>query len=95
DGEQPQGLKQNQRLTTRLTFESKQNVLKVQRGAFLEAGGNRVAYAVDGSMATRREIETGAASGSEVEVIKGLNEGETIVVSDISAFQDAKTVMLR
>lgn len=95
DGEQPQGLKQNQRLTTRLTFESKRNVLKVARGAFLEAGGNRVAYVVDGKMATRREIETGATSVGEVEVIKGLKEGETIVVSDTGSFQDAKTVMFR
>lgn len=95
EGEQPQGLKQNQRLTTRLTFESKRNVLKVARGAFLESGGNRVAYVVDGTMATRREIETGATSVGEVEVIKGLKEGETIVVSDTGSFQDAKTVMFR
>jgi HlyD family secretion protein len=30
DGDKPQGLKQNQRLTTRLTFESKRNVVKVR-----------------------------------------------------------------
>lgn len=95
DGEQPRGLKQNQRLTTRLTFESKRNVIKVQRGAFLEAGGNRIAYVVDGTMATRRAIETGATSVAEVEIKSGLKEGETIVVSDTSAFEDAKTVMFR
>ena len=94
-GEQPQGLKQNQRLTTRLTFESRRNVLKVPRGAFLEAEGSRAAYVVDGQMATRREIEVGATSAAEVEVTKGLKEGETIVVSDTSAFQDAKNVMFR
>ncbi len=94
-GEQPQGLKQNQRLSTRLTFESKRNVLKVARGAFLESGGGAVAYVVDGKMAARREIATGASSVGEVEIVKGLKEGETIVVSDTSSFEDAKTVMLR
>ena len=94
-GEQPQGLKQNQRLSTRLTFESKRNVLKVARGAFLESGGGAVAYVVDGKMAARREIATGASSVGEVEIAKGLKEGETIVVSDTSSFEDAKTVMLR
>ena len=94
-GEQPQGLKQNQRLTTRLTFESKRNVTKVSRGAFLEAEAGRAAYVVDGKMAVRREIETGATSAGEVEIVRGLKEGETIVVSDTSAFQDAKTVMFR
>lgn len=95
DGEQPAGLKQNQRLTTRLTFESKRNVLKVPRGAFLEAEGSRAAYVVDGKMATRREIVAGASSAGEVEIVQGLKEGETIVVSDTSPFQDAKNVMLR
>ncbi|HEX8254370.1 MAG TPA: efflux RND transporter periplasmic adaptor subunit [Thermoanaerobaculia bacterium] len=95
DGEQPQGLKQNQRLTTRLTFESKRNVLKVARGAFLESEGGRAAYVVDGKMATRRAITTGATSVAEVEIVNGLNEGETIVVSDTSQFEDAKSVMFR
>lgn len=95
DGEQPKGLIQNQRLTTRLTFESKRDVLKVSRGAFIEAGGGRVAYVVDGKMATRREIVTGSTSVGEVEVVSGLKEGETVIVSDTAPFRDAKNVMLR
>ena len=95
DGEKPQGLKQNQRLTTRLTFESKRNVVKVARGPFLEAESSRAAYVVDGQLATRREIEVGASSVSEIEIVRGLEEGESIVLSDTSSFNDAKTVMLR
>ena len=94
-GGQPPGLKQNQRLTTRLVYESKKDVLKVPRGAFLESGGGRSAYVVDGTMATRREIVTGASSVGEIEIVRGLREGEKIVVSDTAAFQNAKTVMLR
>jgi HlyD family secretion protein len=95
DGEQPQGLRQNQRLTTRLTFESKRDVLKVARGAFLEADGGRAAYVVQNKMATRRDIVTGASSVGEVEIVKGLSEGETIVLSDTGVFGSAKNVMLR
>jgi HlyD family secretion protein len=95
EGAQPAGLKQNQRLTTRLTFESKRNVLKVTRGAFLESGGGRSAYVVDGKMARRRDIVTGVSSVGEIEIVKGLNEGETIVASDTSAFGGAQNVMLR
>jgi HlyD family secretion protein len=95
DGEQPQGLKQNQRLTTRLEFEAKRNVVKVARGAFLDADGGRAAYVVDGKMATRREIRTGASSVGEIEILNGLNEGDRIVVSDTSTFARAKNVMLR
>lgn len=95
DGAQPEGLKQNQRLTTRLTFESKKNVLKVARGAYLESEGGRAAYVVSDKMATRRAITTGASSVSEIEILSGLKEGESIVLSDTTPFQHAKTVMLR
>lgn len=93
--DQPAGLKQNQRLTTRLVFESKKDVLKVARGAFVDATGGRSAFVVDGKMATLRPITLGVTSASEVEVLDGLAAGETIVVSDTSAFGDAKTVLLR
>jgi HlyD family secretion protein len=93
--EQPAGLKQNQRLTTRLVFESKKNVLKVARGAFVDVTGGRSAYVVDGEMATRRPITLGVTSASEVEVLSGLSAGETIVVSDTSTFGNAGTVLLR
>ena len=93
--EQPPGLKQSQRLSTRLVFESKKNVLKVARGAFVDAGGGRTAWKVDGEVATRRSIILGASSASEIEVIQGLEVGDRIIVSDTTAFGDAKTVLLR
>jgi HlyD family secretion protein len=88
------GMKQNQRVTTRLVFESKHNVLKVPRGAFLESGGGRRAYVVEGNSATRRDIEAGAVSVSEIEIVSGLREGERIVVSDTSTFGNARTIIL-
>jgi HlyD family secretion protein len=93
--EKPEGLKQNQRLSTRLVFESKKNVLKVARGAFVDAGGGRSAWTVNGDVATRRTVVLGASSSSEVEVIQGLDVGDRIIVSDTSTFGDAKTVLLR
>jgi len=90
----PAGMKQNQRLTTRLVFESKHNVLKVPRGAWLESGGGRSAYVVDGKTAERRAIAVGAASVSEVEIVSGLREGERIVTSDTSTFGNAQSLIL-
>ncbi|HEX2123336.1 MAG TPA: HlyD family efflux transporter periplasmic adaptor subunit [Thermoanaerobaculia bacterium] len=94
-GGQPPGLKQNQRLTTRLVFESKRDVLKVARGSFVDAGSGRSAYVVDGKIATKRDITLGASSSTEVEVVSGLAAGERIIVSDTSAFRDKNTVLLR
>ncbi len=38
------GLRQNQRLTTRILIDEHPNVLMVERGSFVDSGGGRVAY---------------------------------------------------
>jgi HlyD family secretion protein len=95
DGDTPPGLRQSQRVSVRILLERRTGVLKVPRGPFVEAGGGRNAYVVEDGVATKREIQTGAMSVSEVEVVRGLQEGEQLVISDTSIFEGAKTVLIR
>jgi HlyD family secretion protein len=82
------GLRQNQRVTARVLIESKENVLKVKRGAFVESGGGRIAYVVNNQSATKRNIQLGARSLGEVEVLSGLKQGDEIIISSISQFNN-------
>jgi HlyD family secretion protein len=91
---QPKGLRQNQRLTTRILMENKQNVLMVQRGQFLESGNGRVAYIVKDNIAQRTAINTGARSLSSVEVLAGLAAGDTIIISGTDQFEGAESVLI-
>ena len=95
DGDTPAGLRQSQRVSVRLLLERKTNVLKVPRGPFVESGGGRTAYVVEDGVATKREIQVGSMSVSEVEIVRGLSEGDQLVVSDTSQFQGARTVLIR
>jgi len=95
DGETPPGLRQSQRVSVRMVLERKTGVVKTARGPFLESGGGRQAYVVDNGVAVKREIQVGAVSVSEVEITKGVNPGERIVVSDTSVFEGARTVLIR
>jgi HlyD family secretion protein len=90
----PDGLRQNQRVSARILLESRADTLVVERGPFLGSGRGRVAYVVEDGMAYRRPIETGAASIGVVEILTGLAEGQTIVISDLGQFRDAGTVLL-
>lgn len=95
EGGTPPGIKQSQRLSARLIFESKKDVLLVDRGPFLESGGGRTAWVVVDSIARPRRIEIGAVGVSAVEIKQGLEEGEEIVISDSNRFQGAEAVLLR
>jgi len=91
----PPGLRQNQRLTTRILMEEKSNVLTLPRGQFLDSGGSRVAYVLDdNNVAHRRSMEIGARSLAAVEVVGGLEEGELVVISSIDQFRSAESVLV-
>ena len=95
DGDMPANLRQNQRLTTRILLAEHPDVLQVQRGQFLDSGAGRVAYVVgEDRVATRRQIETGARSLGAVEVLSGLEPGDTIVISNLDPFRGAESVLL-
>ena len=94
-GDLPHGLKQNQRVTTRLILSSLQDVLTVRRGPFLESGRGRKAWRVVDSLASLQPISIGASSLTQVQVVSGLKEGDVIVISDTTRFQSAETVYLR
>jgi HlyD family secretion protein len=91
----PPGLRQGQRVSVRLVFEKRPDVLKVPRGPFLEGGGGRQVYVLSDGLATLRPIEVGATSVSEVEIVDGLKEGDQILLSGTEPFNGAKTVLVR
>ena len=91
--QRPAGLRQNQRLTARILIEERPNVLKVERGPFVEAGGGNSAYVVDGDVAERRAVKVGAVALDAVELI-GVKEGDQIVISGTDVFGDAQRVRI-
>ena len=94
-GDTPRNLRQNQRLTVRVLLAEHNDVMMVQRGQFLDSGGGRIAYLVTKEgMAEKRRIETGARSLGAVEIVAGLQPGDTIVISNLDAFRSAETVLL-
>jgi len=92
--EVPAGLRQNQRVSVRILMDRRDDVLKVERGGFYEAGGGATAYVVSDGVAEQRPITTGAVSVREVEITSGLAEGEQVVISDTEDFRNVPRVLL-
>jgi HlyD family secretion protein len=93
-GERPAGLRQSQRLSVRIFIDRRNNVLMVDRGAFLDEDGGSFVYLVRGSIAERRPVRLGAESVAKVEILDGLAPGDQIVISGTDAFHNAQRVIL-
>jgi HlyD family secretion protein len=92
--DRPAGLRQNQRLTARILIEEKPDVLKVERGPFLETGGGNSAYFVEDGMAEKRMIRVGADSLDAVEITAGAQVGDQIVITGADTFDNAQRVRI-
>jgi HlyD family secretion protein len=93
-GEVPPGLRQNQRVSSRIILEAHDDALTVQRGSFVDSGGGRVAYVVEDGLARRTPIKLGASSIGAIEIAAGLEEGDEIIISGTDTFGDAEIVRL-
>jgi HlyD family secretion protein len=92
--QQPPGLRQNQRLSARIVMDTRRDVLKLERGPFVDESGGRHAFVVEGGVATRRAVRLGASSLQEIEVLEGLKAGDRVVVSGSDLFGDADIVKI-
>jgi HlyD family secretion protein len=93
-GKQPPGLRQNQRLSARIVMDTRKNVLQVERGPFVDQGGGRSAWVMDGDTAIKRPVRVGASSINAVEMVEGVKEGDRIVVSGADQFGDAEQISI-
>jgi HlyD family secretion protein len=94
-GEPPAGLRQNQRVSTRILLDHREDVLKLPRGPYLGGGAGRRIYVVEDGLARLAEIRVGTVSVTEVEVLEGLEEGQRVLLTDTNQFDGAERVLIR
>lgn len=92
DGALPGQLRQNQRLSVRVLLDQREQVLKLNRGSFVDENGGRFVYVLNGNRAERRAVRLGVQSLAQVEVLEGLAPGERVVISGADAFGTAAQV---
>jgi len=90
--EQP-GLRQNERASVRIVLDERDAVVKFERGSGIDEA-TRALYVVRGDRVTRTPVELGAASVSEIEVLRGLSPGDAVIVSDTHDFNNAPELFI-
>jgi HlyD family secretion protein len=90
----PVGLKQNQRLLTRIEFERRTQALSIPRGVYLDQLGGKTIWLKQGNLLLKTPIEIGAIGADRVEVLKGLKAGDEVVLSAIETRPEQVQVYL-
>ncbi|MBO3285274.1 efflux RND transporter periplasmic adaptor subunit [Paenibacillus sp. FSL M8-0228] len=84
-------LKSGMVVTVYMKSEVPKNIL-VSQDAITEQAGKKYAYVVEGTVAKRVEVQTGQESAKQVEVTKGLAEGQNVVVKGVSLLTDGAKI---
>lgn len=77
-------LRTDQQVEIRVITSYKDDVLRIPNGTYYKDRGYKEMYIIRGKNAYRTKILLGDANFDYVEVLDGLKEGETIILSDIS-----------
>jgi HlyD family secretion protein len=94
--EQPTDIRRGQTIQTKLTLGDASEALLIPNGAFYQDTGGNWIFVVteDGSQALRRAVRLGRRNSRFIEVIEGLEEGESVVTSPYTSYQDMALLKL-
>ncbi len=95
EGELPQGARPDLSIDGVIELERLENVLKMQRPSFGQDNATISLYKVGANgEATRVQVQLGRSSVNEMEVRGGLNEGDEVILSDMSQYEAFDRVRL-
>ena len=89
-GEEPAQIQRGQTLQARLTLGDPTPALLVPNGAFYNETGGSWVFVVtpDGRTAVRRNVRLGRRNAEFIEVLEGLEEGEKVITSPYTGYDD-------
>ena len=96
-GELPKGARPDLSVDGTIDLERLDNVLYVGRPAFGQENSTISLFRLDsdGRDATRVPVKVGRASVNSIQVIEGLHEGDTVVLSDMSRWDNTDRIRLQ
>lgn len=74
--------------------EIRENTLRIKNSGYYMGKGIYDLWVVNGSSAEKRKVELGESSYDYVEVVKGLQQGEEVIISDMSKYIDNTTLKI-
>jgi len=95
-GELPKGARPDLSVDGTIDLEKLDNVLYVGRPAFGQENSTISLFKLDpaGQYASRAPVKVGRASVNAIQVVEGLKEGDTVILSDMSRWDNTERIKL-
>ena len=66
--------------SVRLSLDSVDEAIVIKSDAVLDKDGKKIVYIVENDMAVEKEVETGLDTGELIEIISGINQGDSVII---------------
>lgn len=88
-------LRPNLKVDVSVVTSYKENVVRVQNGPFYQGATSQVVFIVEGNELVSRKVTFGESNFDYVEIVSGIEDGEEVVVSDLSDREKQKKIRLK
>jgi HlyD family secretion protein len=97
DGAMPSGVRPDLSVEGTVQIEKLDNIMYIGRGAAAQEQSTVDIFKVapDGGSAERVQVKLGRSSTNTIEVIEGLQEGDQVILSDMSAMSGSNRISLK
>jgi HlyD family secretion protein len=88
-------LRPNLRVDVHVISERREGTLSVRRGSIIATDGGHALFRVRGKAAERRSVKLGITNFERTEILEGLDEGDEVILSDMSEYANRKEIHIR
>lgn len=88
-------LRSNLRVDVNIVTDRRERTLVVRRGTVIAVDGGHALFRVRGNVAERRSVKLGITSFESTEILEGLEEGDEVVLSDMSDYSNRKEIHIQ
>ena len=92
-GRDKKGLRAGMYITSYFDIASAEKAIMIPRSAIAGSVKNAKVYTVTGGRAAEKEVIVGPMTGNKVEIVSGLQAGDSIIVSGLINVSDGVSVM--
>lgn len=87
-------LRPNSQVTANIHLQLHEDSLFLPRGAYLTSGQQLFVYVIDGDRARKRDVQFGLLQGNAVQIVRGLELGEQVIISSYDAFRHLDEIQI-